>query len=675
MNSHLGRVIILGLLCATPAVVPAQTVQNEFQESQLNYGIQQLRIVAGQVTTTQGAPVVHANIEILNNAGGLPRLLQTDARGRFEINYEFMAVTDEVRHFSVSLKVTKKGFQPAHKFSEISATKLEGMSITLRPIQAEDPGQLSQADLIKAIAPRLRQLESTDGVGAKDEKEYTRGVQEFLDRNHLDLAIPHLYAVAKNSPQCIRCRTMLGLAELSWGDEDGARHEVGEAVNAYIKDRKLGSFEPLFMQGTFTGWAGNSEMAITYLKEALKFAPHDPLGLRELGRAQALDLEWPAASESLKSALTYGAGPETRLMLTEAFCWTGTPDQAEEQLTLYLNGRDIKSAPLRVRTLWENIQIRKRNEAEVVAYSSKVAARGEPPVDYIHFPPISNLPDFEPATDQAPLAAILEAVGKKVSELFANLPNISSVEDVNQEMLTRKGKTVSARKYKYRYLLTAPDKRWGLSIDEYRADFQGHETPQLGVSGNYMLTSGFVSTPLVFYPPYQDGSIFRLLGRQKLNGRNTFVIAYAQQPAKARNYGSFQQGNGVTVIYSQGMAWIDSENYQIVRLTTDLLRPAPLVRLNKITPEIGFSEVQFKKPPQTFWLPNDVMVTLDWNGRYLRNKHSYSDFMVFNVDSSEKIAAPKQAAQPVDDVSPNAVSSSTPASFKCNSPRQALSRM
>jgi tetratricopeptide (TPR) repeat protein len=660
LNRHLGRVTILGLLCVMPAAVLAQTVANDFQESQMNYGMQQLKVVAGQVITAQGSPIVHASIEVLNNAGAPPRILQTDANGRFQSDYEFMLDSDEVRHFNVSLKVTKKGFQPVHKFSEISATKVVGMSIIMRPLQPEDPAQLSQADLIKAIAPRLRQLNSDDGLGAKDAKEYERGVQEFLDRNHLDLAIPHLYKVVKDSPQCLRCRTMLGLADLSWGDWDGAQHEVGDSVNAYIKDRSLGSFEPLFVQGTFSSWGGNSETATAYLKEAVKYAPRDPLGLRELGRAEALDLDWPAASESLKSALAYGASPETRLNLAEALCWAGTPDQAEAELKQYLNGRDLKNAPPQARTIWENIQVRKKNESQAVAYSSKVAARGEPPVDYLHSPPIANLPDFEPATDQAPLPAILEAVGNNVSELFANLPNISSVEDVHQEMLNRKGKTVSARKYKYRYLLTAPDKRWGLSITEYRADFQGHETSQLGVSDNYMLTSGFVSTPLVFYPPYQAGSIFRLLGRQKLNGRTTFVVAYAQQPAKARNYGSFQQGNGVTVIYSQGMAWIDSENYQIIRLTTDLLRPAPLVRLNKITTEIGFSGVQFKKPARTFWLPDNVMVTLDWNGRHLRNNHTYSDFLVFNVDSSEKIAAPKHAEKTVDEVPPNAVSSSAP---------------
>jgi hypothetical protein len=85
----------------------------------------------------------------------------------------------------------------------------------------------------------------------------------------------------------------------------------------------------------------------------------------------------------------------------------------------------------------------------------------------------------------------------------------------------------------------------------------------------------------------------------------------------------------------------DAENNQIVRLVTDLLRPAPLVRLDKESTEIQFSEVQFKKQTGKFWLPNSVMVTLEWNGRVLRNKHTYSEFLVSNVDSSQRIASPK----------------------------------
>jgi hypothetical protein len=506
--------------------------------------------------------------------------------------------------------------------------------------------------MIKLIGPRLRPLGPAEGLGPKDEKNYARGAQEFLDRNHFEQAIGYLDEVVKANPRCLRCSTMLGLAELSWGDWDGARHDFAEAVNAYIANNKLGSFEPLFVEGEFALEMGEPQKASPYLAEAIKFAPNDPMGLSELGRAQSLDMEWFSASKTLKKAIAAGAGPDAQLMLAEALIWSGTPDEAEAALDAYLNGRDIKKMPPRVKSVWANIQAKRKDEVAFVAANAKAKKRGVDPIDYINHPPVTNLPDFEPAKDQSELAPVLDTMGKNVELLFANIPNVCSIERVLQERLTRKGTTTSQQHFDYRYLMTSEQLIWGPAVDEHRADVRGHETAQSGASENYMLTSGFVSAPLVFHPAYQAGSTFRLLGVQKLHGRRTYLLAYAQEPGKTHIFGSFQLGKTVSLTYSQGMAWIDAENYQIVRLVTDLLRPAPLMRLERVNTEIEFSEVQFKKQGTYFWLPADVTVTLDWNGNRLRNRHSYSEFLISDVDSSQKIKMPKNAQKEVPDAGP-----------------------
>jgi hypothetical protein len=255
--------------------------------------------------------------------------------------------------------------------------------------------------------------------------------------------------------------------------------------------------------------------------------------------------------------------------------------------------------------------------------------------------------------DQGPLKDILAAVGKNVADLFTGLPNICSIEKVQQEKLAHDGKASASLESKYRYLAMAPSHPWGPSIDEYRADWQGKNSPQMGLSEDSMLTEGFVSAPLVFHPTYQNGSNFRLLGRQKVKGRNTFLIAYAQDPAKSSLSGSFTFGKVTRPTYTQGLAWIDGENYQILRIISDLLTPLPQVRLNKETTDIKFSEVQFKQVTQKFWLPEAVTVTLDWNGRVYRNSHAYSEFLVSNVEATQKIGKPKERQNaPKDGIEP-----------------------
>jgi hypothetical protein len=314
-----------------------------------------------------------------------------------------------------------------------------------------------------------------------------------------------------------------------------------------------------------------------------------------------------------------------------------------------LEGRDPKKMPPHVRALWERIQQRKKDDAAILASNAKAIARGEMPIDYINHPP-QNLPDFEPTEDQAPLNAILAAVGENVARLFDHLPNVSAEEKVHQEKLGREGKSDGALENEYRYLCLTPAERWGPSIDEYRTDSGGRKMFQSGLAEGFMLTAGFASAPLIFHPAYQSGSDFRLLGQQKVQGRNTYVVAFAQYPARSRIYGIFQEGKSIRTTFKQGLAWIDSENYQIIRLASDLLKPLSQIKLDKLTTEINFSEVPFHQAGRQFWLPNQVTVSIDWNGKVLRNKHEYSDFMLFKVDSTQRLGELKGAVQPTEEI-------------------------
>ena len=173
----------------------------------------------------------------------------------------------------------------------------------------------------------------------------------------------------------------------------------------------------------------------------------------------------------------------------------------------------------------------------------------------------------------------------------------------------------------------------------------GKRTLPQGTQDGYMLTSGFAAASLLFHPTYQSQAAFRYLGRQKVNGRDTYVIAFAQQPGKSRLYGRFRFGEMSMTTYSQGLAWVDSESYEIIRLHSDLLMPLLEVKLERETTEIAFGEVHFKSIGKEFSLPREVTVTVDWNGKHLRNEHRYSDFKLFKVEAIDKPGTPKELGE------------------------------
>lgn len=155
------------------------------------------------------------------------------------------------------------------------------------------------------------------------------------------------------------------------------------------------------------------------------------------------------------------------------------------------------------------------------------------------------------------------------------------------------------------------------------------------------MSSGFAGLVLVFHPGLSS-SRFRLLGRQR-TAPNCYLVGFAQRPESAQPWDKFMTPlmlAPASIMY-QGLAWVDPRNHQIVRMRTDLLAPRRDVLLARQTTEIWFSEVRFSSNPQEFWMPREVLVTIEYNGQTYRNRHLYSDYLVFMVESKDKLEQPK----------------------------------
>ena len=603
---------------------------NRLQTQQRNW------TVSGKVTALAGQPIAHARVEVAPTVmGGNFRSMMTDAQGQFRT--EYWLNFERFHDFSIELTVIKKGFLRAHAFIDLgSSGKTWVIPVTLRE-PGEDPKLLSQADLIAGLAPRLKQLRASEGLSAGAEKDYARGVAEFLQENRPDRAVPFLDKVIHRDDSCLPCRTMLALAELDSGDWDGAYYNFVDEFNRIRADQSLGRPEPFVALGVMESWRHRPEHAAGYFSEALKFAPQDPLALQELGRSQLLIQNWPAADEYLGKAIAAGAKPAARLLRAESLLGEGKFQLAGKEMSQYMNGRDVKTMPIDVRKLWVQIEDHEKVEA---AY-----AKLKPTLDYLHRPPPNLIKGLVPTADQKELDPILNSVGTTVAQFFANFPNTSSVEQIHQEKLRRKDKVGTTLDQKFRYLCFAPAETFGPRFEEYRSDLAGSQAVPQGLGDGYMLTSGFASVSLLFHPVYQSQSEFRFLGRQRVNGRDAYVIAFAQQPAKARLNGTFNSGSTSMPTFSQGLAWIDPQSYEVIRLRTDLLRTLPEMNLETETTDITYGEVHFRDLPMGFWLPQEVTVSVDWNGKHLRNQHRYSEFKVFSVAATEKQGKPKDIGQ------------------------------
>ena len=179
---------------------------------------------------------------------------------------------------------------------------------------------------------------------------------------------------------------------------------------------------------------------------------------------------------------------------------------------------------------------------------------------------------------------------------------------------------------------------------EYRTDAKGDNFEQAVIKKGYIVTSGFALDCNYFATGFQDESTFRYLGEQKLDGRDTSVVGFAQKPDKATLSVRMRGRNGSPAhILVQGIAWIDKSNFQIVRMRTDLLAPRWDVGLNQQTTEVTLSKVQLADVAAPLWLPSSVKVYVEFtthNGAVdeffelsYKNEHRYSDYQRYRVSA------------------------------------------
>ena len=256
---------------------------------------------------------------------------------------------------------------------------------------------------------------------------------------------------------------------------------------------------------------------------------------------------------------------------------------------------------------------------------------------------IPELKGLKPAESQDELPGILQKVGENVRAFFENFPNTVSVENVSTARLGWNAGYSESIGQKFQYLALARPLNQSAGLDEYRTTTKGKPVEPGGLAGGYFITQGFVSTPLHFLPSRQADSTFRYLGRQEVNKRQAYVVAFAQRPSVARSVERFSFEEIAVLLLVQGIAWIDSSTYEVLHMRTDLLPHKEEIGPTRVTTEVEFEEVHFKESHQVLWLPREVVVRTDWRGYTYLNKHRYSNFRLFVVGTEEKVKAPHDA--------------------------------
>jgi len=251
----------------------------------------------------------------------------------------------------------------------------------------------------------------------------------------------------------------------------------------------------------------------------------------------------------------------------------------------------------------------------------------EEPIEKLvqQFPELKTL---QPATDQQLLAMILEKTGDNVRAFFRDIVDLIADEEITQEKLNANGTIKASQHNHYSYLILTHREELFPRFEEYRTNVQGIRAAPVGVDKGYAVDRGYALECGHFFPGHQSESTFLYLGDQMMGPRDTYVVAFAQRPGHA-SPGWVSGGNWSVGVLVQGIAWIDKESFQIIRLRTDLLAPHREVGL--MTTELTLGEVKLADLTTPLWMPNEVRVRAEMRGKLFQNEHKYTNYRRFRV--------------------------------------------
>ncbi|MGH9747152.1 MAG: hypothetical protein ACRD59_13720 [Candidatus Acidiferrales bacterium] len=237
------------------------------------------------------------------------------------------------------------------------------------------------------------------------------------------------------------------------------------------------------------------------------------------------------------------------------------------------------------------------------------------------------------------LPLLLQGAGQHVTQLFTNLQKFGATERVEHFRLDATGTRHKPQSRTFYYVvLASPSSEGAFALVEYR---NGTTDPALFPERT--ATDGLPAMAFIFHPFLVPDFDFACEGLGQWNGRPAWQIHFAQRVDRPNHIRSYLIEARYYYIPLKGRAWIDAGTFQVLRFESELSKPVQEIGLTQEQLAIDYGPVQFQSQKQQIWLPLRAEVYAERHGHRYYRRHTFSDFKLFTVGTSQQIQPPKQS--------------------------------
>jgi hypothetical protein len=248
-------------------------------------------------------------------------------------------------------------------------------------------------------------------------------------------------------------------------------------------------------------------------------------------------------------------------------------------------------------------------------------------------------PVLQPFVSPCSAAEIIPRVSEHVQEFVESINRITATEFMNFERRNSKGRLEESANNKVNYVAVIhPLENGFLSVDEYR-----NGSPGMSGFTGHIASTGSVALVLIFHPVHVNEFAMSCQGLIIWHNIPAYEITFEQRLDRPNTMSEFRAANASYAILLKGTAFVDPETFQVLHLDTDLMKPIPEVFLDVEHQSIDYGPVAFVTHSDNLWLPQVADITVHFRHKQFSERHSYTGYRLFTVDTGQKIGKPNVA--------------------------------
>ncbi len=230
----------------------------------------------------------------------------------------------------------------------------------------------------------------------------------------------------------------------------------------------------------------------------------------------------------------------------------------------------------------------------------------------------------------------------RLTELVENISRFDAIEEIVHEDQDPDGKELASTTREYDYvaqIITLPEGTPGAGvpvIDESRISPTGLSDILGGIR-----TKGLPTLAFVFHPAIRGSFEIACQGLGEWNGQPAWLVDFQQmenRPNYLQQYIVRKQRYSVPL---KGRAWVDARTFQTIHMEAGLVHPIPEILLQTEQYSVDYGPVRFQRTNSELWLPKRAEMHFDFRGHRYYRRHSFDNFKLFSVDSTQKVTTPK----------------------------------